>query len=331
MRPHVEKELQASYLILCLALVIGMLAVGGLYYWGDVSETREKRDKEYKKLVGPKKLKDRNQKLKVVVEDLEDQITELKRRVGVIEVEPFNADKTGDRGPEQRFLTIFQQIQSDFRHEAQAKGIKFDDLKDFGFDYVSAPKHAIREHYLMLQLITKSVFMAMQAPLANGITEIEIENLGIASDKRIPWIKDVAFDRNGEPTMREYRFTMKVRGVLHDQTWLIHRLVVDQPPTPEHEEFTEFAKYLIEQVDKADPEKVLNGNPFCPLIFRKMSTEPVSILDSSSSNQNDLMLLETTFELAGMEFVLPAEGGEEVKAKPKKRPPQTGGKVVTPP
>lgn len=324
MRPTVVKELQIGYLALGVVVVVTLLALALIFDWGAGEEDLAAEVDSYGNRTGPVLLDQQNRDLQAANQALAKRIGDLQGKVGIRAVPPFFfSDKTQNQRV--LFRAILDQLRDKLGTDAKVRGIAFDDKMGFGavFGRLLNDRENVRDYLTMLQLVTKAVFLAMHSP-DQKITSIKVTPLpagGMLQQVRLEGPRE-----HGAPLLREYRFQLEVKGWLSDLLWLKHRLAVDEPPTPEHEELRKFLERLDEFVRAKHPNEYDSatragtvGNDISPLV---VTGEKISC--DNKAQHDGVSELTLVIELAGLEFLNDSVDWEGKPRAAGSRPPPTG-------
>lgn len=314
MRPNIAHEIKVNYAILGGVVLLGLIALLVVHDWGAASEAYERTRDTYTRSQGHDlQLAEQVKELEKAKDALAGRIEDLKGRVGLQMVMPFvlsEAKRSRRSRHGEEFFRIYNQVRDKLREKARRGNVEFNDAMGFGFlDGKPPPDERAREHMIMLQLVSKAVYMALHTP-NREISSVQVLPLMMAQNVVLAGpSREAGKDYPGRdaPLMREFHFGIRVVGSLHDQLWLLHRLSLDQPPTKEHEDFKNWLQglakeilspRLIRSLQEADSESSVVGNEVCPLVVTDCR-----IASHNAQQINGVSYLTMELQLSGMEFL----------------------------
>lgn len=319
MRPNVAKQARASWAAfgLSLALGAGFLA---WYHDGTLVEQVERAERSYRSRRGILPLDEQVALQEHENHRLQSRLEELKGQTGIREIQPFVAPADLDAG--EYFLVLYNQIRDQLLDRARNLSVAdYDEFLGFGFLAGTPPQEDERHWLIMLQLVTKAVYLALNTEMST-ISQVKVD---LGQGVRV----DLTGPGGRPPLVREYPFRLHVRGSLYDILWLLHQLSADQQ-TDAHAKLRGWlADDVTEQVRdalRAQGRTLADagtGNEASPLIVRGLT-----IQGGNKTPDDQLSQLSVTFDLAGMEFLPPGERGVTPIAAPSVpigRPAGAGG------
>ena len=343
MTPNVAKEMQLSWMVFAIAAVICAIAVFIAYDGGAAADREAAAEAAYRSRTGDLELVTQINAQAVANAKLVDHVEALKQRVGMRSVLPFLAPASNAMDPGEYFLATEYQIRSGLLKIANARStIGYPDSIGFAFMGGVRPPEEDVSHWLkMLQLVSKSVYLALSAK-RNTVQDLTISfNPAVSVTEAGP---------EGRPVLlRQYPFELRLKAQLQDVLWLMHQLAAEEP-TAEHDEFKAWLGNItrdllisdtgmVSQADlkragvsaeddgvsviralRADgrlpfSDSVSIGNDVSPLIVRGLSVNSGNITSADNS-----AVLDVTFLLAGMEFLDAQERGDAATLAAASRP-----------
>lgn len=335
MRPNIDKDLQISYGLLGGLTVVGLIVLAVFADWGELAGTLDDLKENYDDDDATLPMDEQVALRAKVNQELALSIEERKQQVGLRETMPFvMPTETNKFG--WRFQRVYLQVADKLRIRARNQRIRFDE--DIGFKFLDGQRPAnedARQYLIMLQLISKAVYLATHSP-ENEITAVEVPTLSMARSIRLAGPAD-----RKTPLVREYHFRIEVEGTLRELLWLMHQVSIDYQPTLSKEEdkspHAGLQKWLASITREVLTEQEINtlsndraiGNDVCPLVVTDCRIE------SDNKTQSDgIGILRLKLDLAGMEFLGPEvqwEGRGRRNGTSRRRTPQPTAKPMPKP
>lgn len=318
MRPSLDRERRTAWLVVGLTCLVGGIFLMWWYDWGETSSRLGEAREAYQKRIGRFRLELQRHEQALANELLHQRIVELKSQVGIRETPPYRVPKKAtNENMGHYWKLLYGATWENLKKRAVAiNNLPADDYDTpIGFDKFSRgqgePTAAQTPYYLtMLQLVTKAVYLAQAAP-SGTIRMIRIDDV---DPERV-----VPTGPAGRPALlREFPFTLKIKGSLQDISWLLHVLCDDlrsqqqgEEPAKVHQEFEEWlqnltalAKEKLKIEFDVEDRPTEAGNAVCPLIVRGLHiTGPFDDAKDQVPMFDERVLLEATFDLAGMQFL----------------------------
>jgi hypothetical protein len=306
MRPAISRERRHGW----LAFGLAVLVAGGTLGWLGLAIIRERDRQEvaaraFTQRQGPFPVSAEVSRRTKNIANLRAVIEEQKKQVGYRAVSPFILEAHPDRGYFVR--VVYDQLRKEFVELSRRRNVDFE--PDMGFDFPGdrpPPADEAPHWTVMMQLVSKAVFLALQTNFLEGeqgIRHIRIDPL--ENGRRV-----ATGPAGRPPLLREYPFTMTVQGSLRDIQWLLHQLSADTP-TAAHREFDQLLVTLTDKLRNVVPGldvKTMerHGGSTGPLIIRGLtiSSQNMKPLDQVSQ-------LTAVIQLAGMDFLSSDERREQ--------------------
>lgn len=303
MRPNLQREHAISWGILALAVVVAV-AVG---WWlreraAAASRAFESAREAYARRIGSHDLAGLVAKVEDAILDMEGQIGELKRLTGFRRLPPFLVPGDSDlRGSYFSFVfnTVFDELQ--FLADAKQVAIDGSRIGFADFSGQAVDEGSLQRWLTMLQLVTKGAWLALSTP-DESLESVEVLPLSIGN------IVETG-PAGRPPLVREYPFSMKVRGSLRAIKWLLWQFSLDERTEGSfdaklNEWLAQRSRELRKEVEVDVP---LNDGSVSvgPLILRR-----ITLSSGNTSPRDSVNQLDVTFHLAGMEYVSDADRNE---------------------
>ncbi len=315
MRPTIHREMKIGWYALAAVALLG----GGVlwYLWSSVQKSRmqvvqERQD--YRTRVGhfpyeypenhDKKGQGELAKAKRGLENLRRNIEGFKRMVGLNKASPFILPPPAARDRGYYVKVVYDTIRDELNGMARLRS-EVDFADDLGFHFPSndpPPAEEAQHWSTMLQLVSKAAFLALQTNFDDDLDGLRHIAIG-----RLRNGHQVATGPGGRPPLlREYPFTLTVKGSLKDILWLLHQLSADHG-TPSHQQYHRLLRQVAGKVKRTVEELGLAIEGM-DIQVDDIHTGPLIVQGLNISSKNSqpidhISQLTATFRLAGMDFL----------------------------
>ncbi|MFW5750012.1 MAG: hypothetical protein ACOCZK_00040 [Planctomycetota bacterium] len=308
MKPNLTRERKRSWGVLAAVFACCALAVAWYHDWGELSQQLATQREQHDSLTGSLELQGLIDAQQGVNQQLRARIEERQRDVGIRARPPFVVPETGRGSADDSgdyFQDLYYAIRESLLNLGQTRGSveSFDTKMGFAFAEGRPPPRDPVERWLtMLQLVTKTCYLACQSKYRE-ITLIEVAPIQAAEG-----ILRGAEGRS--PILREYPFSLHVRGTLRDILWLLHQLSYDNRASEQTEasqRFQAWRRGLIEDLSAKTRFKV-QANPtelqtaFGPIAVLGLTIDG-NAEDLELEQLDNLAQLDVHIDLVGMEFL----------------------------
>ncbi len=288
MRPDVSEDMKVGWISIALVAVVSLII---LLYFSDSGKSatklaKEKRTYESNKGDSDFLLIDQIQEQTRENLNLLANITDLKNAVGIKPIRPFALPPNAKIQKNYYHRQVYDIAREYLNRRARNMRInEYDDAMGFKFpDGELVPEERAPEELIRLQLTVRAMLLALSTP--DRLQEITI--------KHHPIVETGPVKR--PPLLREYPFTIRVRGSLKDILWLLHQYSADEVQETTLKDWNKLVTHFQRELGRNI--KATSARDHFPLILIGMK------IDSENSEPLDSVeQLEAEFELAGMEFL----------------------------
>ena len=288
MRPDITEDMRIGWIALGVAVVIVVIAFFVMHDGGQALKAVTTAEKKYKQNKGNADypLLEQIQLQREANEQLAQNIHVLKTAVGIKPVRPFALPPNYTKQKGLYFRLVYDIVVEYLNNRARFKRID-PYSTNLGFTFADGQvisEEQAEEELIRLQLTVRAMLLALSTP--DRLQEITIEHSPIVLTGPV----------KRPPLLREYPFTLRVRGSLKDILWLLHQYASDTVPIDTVGDWNK----LVTQVQRNMGRKIepTTSKDHFPLILRGLR-----INSENSEPLDDVTQLDAEFELAGMEFL----------------------------
>lgn len=299
MRPDVSRDLKTGWISIGVASLLAAIGFAIVSDGGTSATQLKKARATYESNKGDTsyRLLDQIDAQRQTNEALAENIAELKYAVGIKPIRPFALQSNFREQKGYYHRRLFDIAREYLGERARNMRIsKYDNM--LGFDFPEGKlvsEEQASEELIRLQLTVRAILLALSTP--DRLQEISIEHGHIIETGPV----------SRPPLLREYPFTIKVKGSLKDILWLLHQYASDQVQDDTVDDWNKLVTYVQRNL-KRNIEPTRREDHF-PLILTGLN-----INSENSEPLDQIEQLEAEFELAGMQFLSPEER-EAVKTR----------------
>lgn len=291
MRPDMSKDIHTGWIVLAVVAVITVIAYMVVSDGGTSAKRYQQLLTAYQSSQGDTQypLQEEIRKQRLATDRLINNLELIKKETGITPIQPFSlpANYLGQKGS--YFRKLYDISVEYLRGRARNKRISYEDNLGFTFPDALILEEDVAEVELKrLQLSVRAILLALSTP--DRLREVSIEHGTI--------IKTGPISR--PPLLREYPFTVSVRGSLKDILWLLHQYSADTVPPDSVSDWNKFVNYSQRHMKME--VKPTRAQDHFPLILRGFS-----ITSNNTEPIDNISQLDAVFELGGMEFLSDAE------------------------
>lgn len=308
MKPNLTRERKRSWGVLTAVFVLCALVLAWYHDWGELSEELTTQRTRHASLTGSLQLQGLIDQQRAVNQQLRARIKERQRDVGIRPRPPFVVPETGRGSADDSgdyFQDLYYAIRESLLNLGQTRGAveSFDTKMGFAFAEGRPPARDPVDRWLtMLQLVTKACYLACQSKYRE-ITMIEVAPIQAAEG-----ILRGAEGR--DPILREYPFSLHVRGTLRDILWLLHQLSYDNragEQTEASQRLQAWRRGLIADLNaktrfKVQADAAELQAAFGPIAVLGLTIDG-NVEDLELEEIDNLAQLDVHIDLVGMEFL----------------------------